>query len=152
MASDITFDRDAFEERLDRLEDENAPLWGKMTAQHMVEHIGTLFMLSSGRFKTEPFFDEEQMNENYKKFIESGEGFPKDLKVPGGPDGPIPLRFKDINQARGKLNEAVRAFYEYFEKNPDAKLMHPVMGELNFEQWKRFHYIHTEHHLEQFDL
>lgn len=152
MTTDITFDRDAFQERIDRLEEDSAPLWGSMNAQQMVEHLGGLFVLSSGRFNSKPFFEEEQLKANYEKFIESGEGFPKGMKVPGGKDTPPPLRFRHLNEARERLNKAVEEFYAYFEENPDAKIMHPVMGELHFEQWKRFHFTHTEHHLEQFDL
>ena len=57
-----------------------------------------------------------------------------------------------MEEAVADLSRSVEAFETYFKVDPDIRTMHPVFGELNFEEWVLLHYKHVTHHLRQFEL
>lgn len=127
--------------------------WGKMNAQQMAEHLATVFWVSSGKLHMDLVTPAEHLP-NYKAFLLSDKEFRENTKAPVNVIGeePQPLRYSAMHEALEKLEEAIAGFEEYFRQDAGNRTMHPVFGELNFEEWVLFHYKHVTHHLRQFGL
>lgn len=127
--------------------------WGKMNAQQMVEHVAAFFLVSTEKLKFDLVTPAEHLPK-YREFLFSDKEFRENTKAPAtviGEDA-LPLRFANMNEALENLSAAIAYFESYFKDNPDKKSLHPVFGELNFEEWVLLHYKHVLHHLRQFEL
>ena len=45
---------------------------------------------------------------------------------------PLPLRYKTVQAAIGKLQQELIYFFEVFEKNPELIIRNPFFGDLEF--------------------
>jgi oxepin-CoA hydrolase / 3-oxo-5,6-dehydrosuberyl-CoA semialdehyde dehydrogenase len=136
-------------QHLPALQPDTQPRWGAFTAQHMVEHLVGVFMISNGRFGATSAVPEEQW-ERRLAFLYDVSDFPRGIVNPLVQKGP--LRQPDLAAAVGKLHEAFVTYQGYWAANPTASHMHPVFGPLNSEQWDLFHCKHITHHFRQFGL
>jgi hypothetical protein len=127
--------------------------WGKMNGQQMVEHVAAFFYVSTGKKKFDLVTPLEHLS-RYKEFLLSDKEFRENTKAPTNVigDEPLPMRYATIEEAMEKLTESIAAFENYFKEDADKKTMHPVFGELNYEEWVLLHYKHVTHHLKQFGL
>jgi len=130
-----------------------AAKWGKMNAQQVIEHVGTVYIISTGKIKAELTTPVEHLPK-YVEFLYSDKQFRENTKAPENMLGeePPPLRFATIEEAKQKLEGAIASFENYFNPNPETRTMHPVFGELNYAEWVLMHYKHVTHHLRQFGL
>ncbi len=134
---------------------ETSPEWGIMTAQHMVEHLSLTFILSTGRFEV-PCITPPEKLDRAKAFLMSDKPLVRNVKVVGvlPVDKQVPLKYSNIGESKDTLYKSIHKFYGYFEGDTvhTLRLMHPVFGKLNFEEWVHFHVKHCTHHLTQFGL
>ena len=142
---------DNFLKKLEELKPDQKALWGKMTAQHMVEHLIFTMQLSSGKLKFQCISPPEKLPA-LKKFLLSSQPFPKLYINPLIGTELVQLKYADIKEAIEKLKEEVSDYNDYFKQNPDAKPVHMIFGELNKEEWDIVHRKHFTHHLTQFGL
>jgi oxepin-CoA hydrolase/3-oxo-5,6-dehydrosuberyl-CoA semialdehyde dehydrogenase len=127
------------------------PLWGKMTPQHMIEHLVWTFECSTGRLEL-PCRTPENLIERVKRILYDTRPLPHDYKNPLlGEDLP-PCRFSTLTDAKAALLEEIFRFIDHFHKQPDAVHVHPIFGPLGAEEWYRAHFKHCYHHLQQFGL
>ena len=127
--------------------------WGKMNAQQMVEHLATIFYVSTGKIKFDLVTPIEHLPK-YKEFLLSDKEFRENTKAPVniiGEDA-LPLQYATMEEALENLTASIAAFENYFKENVKKKTLHPVFGELNFEEWVLLHYKHVTHHAKQFGL
>ena len=129
------------------------PKWGKMNFQQMVEHVSAFFKVSTQKIKFDLVSPPEHMPK-LKEFLMSDKQFRENTKAPLTIIGeePLPIHYPTIEQAISKLEKEVNHFFAFYESDPAASAVHPVFGELNFEEWVRLHYKHVTHHLRQFGL
>ncbi len=127
--------------------------WGKMNGQEMVEHVGTVFVVSTGKIKFDVTTPIEHLPK-YLEFLYSEKEFRENTRAPDQLVGekPMPLRYANMEQALEKLVEAISYFQIYFKEEAGKRTMHPVFGALNYEEWVLMHYKHVTHHLRQFGL
>lgn len=127
--------------------------WGKMNAQQMIEHLAAFFYVSTGKIKFDLVTPAEHLPK-YKEFLLSDKEFRENTKAPSNVIGEeaIPLRYATMEEAMEKLVAAIDAFENYFKEDPSKTTLHPVFGELNFDEWVLLHYKHVTHHLRQFGL
>lgn len=127
--------------------------WGKMNGQQMVEHVAVIFVGSVDKIKFTLTIPLEHLPK-YKEFLYSDKQFRENTKAPVEfiGDEPIPLRYLSMNEALLKLENSIANFQKYFTEHPNKKTMHPVFGELSYDEWILFHYKHISHHLRQFGL
>jgi Protein of unknown function (DUF1569) len=127
--------------------------WGKMNAQQAVEHIAAFFAVSSGKIKFDLVTPVEHLPK-YKEFLLSDKEFRENTKAPTNVIGEeaLPLRYANMDEALEKLAGSITAFENYFKDDPLQTTLHPVFGELNFEEWVLLHYKHVTHHARQFGL
>jgi len=136
---------------LDQLSESSKALWGKMTAQHMVEHLVQAVQMGNGKLKVECFNPPEKIP-TLKRFLMSERPLPKLFINPLiGPDL-LPLKFTNLDDAKENLKKEVDDYELYFQKNPEVKPVNATFGELNKEEWDKFHKKHFTHHLSQFGL
>ncbi len=136
---------------LENLKPETPPIWGKMTAQHMLEHLVFSVRISNAKLKVNCFIPIERWT-TMKKVLESNRPLPKNFINPIIGENLIPLEFKNIDESLSGLRKEFSDFIKYFTDNPGAVLVNPTFGELNFEEWKIFHHKHFTHHCLQFGL
>ena len=136
---------------LEQLRADRKPLWGQMSAQHMVEHLTLLLKTSSGRIKMKLMLPDEKLP-GYHTFLLSGKPFPKLFRSPALPAEPIPLKFASLGEAIEKLKAAVAEFHDYYAYDPAKTEIHPTFGPLNYREWIIFHNKHFTHHFAQFGL
>ncbi len=128
--------------------------WGKMTAQHMVEHLSGTVIISNGKFAWPGGADGTEWGRQHRAemFAPGYDSYPHHVVAPGVPETPAALRFPDIETAKGKFLAEIDRFFDHFSKNPEARPVHPVFGPLEFSEWKTAHMVHFRHHFKQFGL
>jgi hypothetical protein len=132
--------------------DENArPLWGKMTPQHMTEHLVWTFECSTGTLIL-PCRTPENLLERAKRFLYDNRPTPHDFKNPLIGENLLPFRFHSFEDAKNALLKEITLFVDHFHKQPNDVHVHPVFGPLGVEEWQRSHFKHCYHHLQQFGL
>lgn len=136
---------------LNKLNPEQKALWGKMTPQHMVEHLYTTVQSSINEIEVQ-IYSEERKIPVLKKLFMGERPLPKEFINPAiGPDL-LNLKFKDLNSAINELEDVLIRYDKYFEQNPSTKTIHPIFGYLTKDEWDVFHQKHFKHHLSQFGL
>jgi hypothetical protein len=138
-------------QKLATLGSESQPEWGLMSAQHMVEHLSSLFLFTIEKIKGVSFYSEEKLQQNYDYLIRDKQPFRLNVELPGLEE-PKPLRFDSLEAAIEILRGFVNKFYAFFIEDKNKKTMHPAIGMLNFEDWEWNHYAHARYHLIQFGL
>ena len=68
------------------------------------------------------------------------------------PETAFAVRNNSMNASLLELQNDINNFFARFDGKEDEKTLHPVFGELNFEDWIQLHYKHTLHHAKQFGL
>ena len=127
--------------------------WGKMNGQQMVEHVAAFFAVSAGKIKFDLVTPPEHLPK-YKEFLLSDKEFRENTKAPSSviSEEALPLRYSSMPEALAKLQQLITAFEDHFKEDKLKTTLHPVFGELNFEEWVLLHYKHVIHHAKQFGL
>jgi oxepin-CoA hydrolase/3-oxo-5,6-dehydrosuberyl-CoA semialdehyde dehydrogenase len=136
---------------IDRLTEQTQPLWGKMTAQQMIEHLTWAFELSTGKREIQ-YNRPDNLTERAKKFLYENKQTPRLFKNPLLDENPPPLRFLNLADSEAALREELNRFFDHFQANPMAIHNHPIFGLSGPEEWERIQYKHCFHHLLQFEL
>jgi oxepin-CoA hydrolase/3-oxo-5,6-dehydrosuberyl-CoA semialdehyde dehydrogenase len=134
-----------------KLTTETGAQWGRMTPQHMIEHLIIVLKISNGKLRLKQAVSDEEVQLR-RKFLMSDMMFEKNIKNPLLGDELPKLRNASLDEARDKFLEEIDDFYNFFKENPDSKPAHPLFGELYKSEWERFHLKHFTHHFSQFGL
>lgn len=137
--------------RLETLKVDQQPEWGIMTPQHMVEHLILTIKISNGGLAIPLAIPKEQVPQYQKVLLESEDEMPRGRKAKGM-DGLLGLRYESLENAIVKLDTEIEKFHAYFDENPNAKPVNPVLDEVGYQDWKTFHKKHFTHHFKQFNL
>jgi len=144
----ISVDLNVFEE----LTHDSKPLWGNMTAQHMIEHLISAVQSSNTKIVFEDCMNPPEKFPLLKRFLLSNRSMPKDFVNTVIGKGLKLLRNSSLEKAKSELLNEPDDFYKYFKEHSEAKLLNPTFGPLNYEEWIAFHNKHFTHHLTQFGL
>lgn len=134
---------------LNKLNDQEKPLWGSLTPQGMVEHLTDTLKIASGEIKQKLVIPSEKI-ESMQRFLETDKEMVRNIEVPFAPKERV-LRNESISDAIDEFAEQWIAFEEHFE-NEETTELHPFYGDLNFDQWKKLNSKHLTHHFKQFSL
>jgi len=146
-----SFIKEIVPELITALKKDKSPIWGHLTAQHMVEHLTWTFVMSVGKIEVSCRETKEGLKK-MRKFLFSDQPMPHEYKLPELGDGLPNLIYADFQQAQNAFLKSVEKFYEYYETNPKAVHTNPGFGDLGFEEWEYVHFKHCYHHLLQFGL
>ncbi|MEE9450575.1 MAG: hypothetical protein V3V72_11035, partial [Ignavibacteriaceae bacterium] len=108
-----------FSAKINLLKSNQNSLWGKMSAQHMVEHLILAVKMGNGKLKLECNNPPDKLP-TLKKFLMSSRPMPKGfVNTVIGPDN-LPLNYSSLDEAKSKLEEEIEDYHRFFEENPDA--------------------------------
>lgn len=139
-------------EILKQLKSDAQPIFGKMSPQHMVEHLMLALSFSDGK-SPQPLMVDERIAKTIKHYtINTDREMSVGFKAPMLGDDLVPLTYPNLESAIEHLKEELNIFDLYFKSNPDSKPISPVIGELNYNEWIIFHNKHFTHHFKQFGL
>jgi hypothetical protein len=136
---------------VDKLTENTPAVWGKMTPQHMVEHVAVTLWISAGKIPIKCYTPAEKIP-FMLRFLDSDKPMPRNFVSPAVGENLLPLRYGSLEEAIQNFKAGYEAFKGYFEANPEATLTNPAYGELNYAQWQKFHKKHITHHFAQFGL
>lgn len=136
---------------IQNLAEDTKPLWGKMTPQHMIEHLILSVKMGSGKIKVECFNPPEKIP-TLKRFLQSSRPLPQNFINPIIGDKLLPLEYSSLDEAVTVLKNEIHDYEKSFAENPTAILTNATFGDLNKEEWDIFHDKHFTHHLKQFGL
>jgi hypothetical protein len=130
---------------------------GKWSAANILEHLsitygGTARVMKKAAERGASLATRASGYQRLAAFVVTGIGF-----LPGGrkaPEMTVPtgLAANDALAAiRRNLVEMDAAFAAAGERLPGNRPVadHPVLGPLTLRQWRRFHWVHTRHHMKQ---
>jgi hypothetical protein len=137
---------------LKQLEEHAEPKWGRMTPQHMVEHLTTSVRQSNGKEIVNPAHPQERLD-RAKAFMLSDRPFPKNAGTNAENPAPLPpLRNKSLEEAKAELLKELEDYKAHHQTDRGRSYAHTVFGHLNKEEWDAFHDKHFRHHFTQFGL
>jgi hypothetical protein len=146
-------DRSKLFEILSKLQVDDKPAFGKMSPQHMVEHLAFVVRFSNGKEPQQHHYPMEKEHKIKTFIIETDRDMPIEFKSPVLPVEGLPvLKHSTIIDAIDHLKLELADFDNYFQKHPTDRPVNPTMGELNYSEWVRFHNRHFTHHFKQFRL
>ncbi|MES2775468.1 MAG: DUF1569 domain-containing protein [Bacteroidota bacterium] len=135
----------------EKIDPDQKPAWGKMSAQHMLEHVAKFFEVSTNKRHFDLVTPVEYLPK-YKEFLWSDKEFRENTKAAMLPEEPEPLMYENYNDALQFLKQEVSQFFSFFKDQPALTTQHPAFGDLNFEEWVQLHHKHVIHHLRQFGV
>ena len=136
---------------LSSVTNEPKALWGKMSFQHMIEHLGQAVKISNGKLIVECYMPAEKLP-TLKRILMSERPLPKNFINPLYGEKIIPLEFATAEEAVSALKQEIDDYTNCFFQKPDSIFVNPTFGALNKEEWEVFHGKHFRHHLSQFGL
>jgi len=146
-------DRAKLVEILTKLQVDDKPEFGAMTAQHMVEHLAFAVRFSNGNEPQKHHYSPDKEQKIKLFVINTDNDMPIGFKSPVLPTEGLPtLRDSSLNIAIDNLKIELNNFDNHFLKYPTDKPINPTMGELNYKEWVIFHNRHFTHHFKQFRL
>lgn len=146
-------DRTKLFEILRKLQADDKPEFGAMTPQHMVEHLAFAVGFSNGKEPQQHHYPIEKEQKIKAFIIGTDNDMPIGFKSPVLPKEGLPtLKHSNLTNAIDNLKTELSDFDNYFTNHPSDKPINPTMGELNYQEWVRFHNRHFTHHFRQFRL
>lgn len=148
----LSYNPHQFLQQLNELNPDIKPNWGKMTPQHMVEHLIIIFKIANGSIPSKLAIPEGKLPDKVA-FLHSDQEFARGIVIKGLQTEDLrPLRFENLQAAIEKLDKEMKRFEEAFAENSQLKTVHPVFGPLDYDGWITFHRKHMTHHFKQFGL
>jgi hypothetical protein len=136
---------------LKNLKGDEKPLWGKLSAQGMIEHMTDSIGIGWKRIQ-QPLYTTPDNLPKAKAFMLSDKPFKENTPNPYMPDNPPPLRNKNIEEAIAELQAEIQNFVQFHHNHPGILVQNPFFGDLNYEEWLHLLHKHARHHLKQFGL
>jgi hypothetical protein len=145
-------DKEHIFKTLSALKADTPPLFGKMSAQDMVEHLILSMTFCNGKAPQVLMIPERSSQAIKHHTINTDKEMGKGFKAPMLGDDPPPLIHEDLPSAIEQLKKEMEDFDSYFKKAPHAAPVSPVLGILDHTEWIIFHNKHFTHHFKQFGL
>jgi hypothetical protein len=136
--------------KLETLNADTTPSWGKMSSQRMVEHLCDALYMSRGIGEFELEVPEDRI-EKMQLFLQSDKPMAQNIQVSFAKED-TPVRNENMELALDEFATAFVDYMEHFDENPSFTALHPYYGELDVEKWNLLHAKHFAHHFKQFGL
>lgn len=132
---------------------------GKWSPAEILEHLSLAFSRTSDRMKSALQQDQPEVrSRTFKEWVgglivlKLGR-IPPGRKAPEGlsPQGAAPEQaMKSVRENLIEMDRVIDQFERRFG-NKDDVLVHAVLGPLSIPEWRRFHCVHTQHHMRQIE-
>jgi len=141
------------EECLSKLTEDTKASWGKMTPQHMIEHLENSYWVASGKFQDFEIATPEKHIDKVASTLWNYEKMPQNYEMPLLKKGEVEdLKHASLEIAKKKFWEAKETYETFYKQNPKATTKNPVFGYLTKYEWYLQVRKHLNHHFEQFGL
>ncbi len=140
-----------FLNKLRKIDKNTPPVWGKMNALQMIEHLAEYTNHANGKIKVNVLTPDEKLPA-FKNFLMSEKEFKPNTPNSEMPENPPTPIFSDIEEAIAELEKNLYHFFERFAGKENETENHLFFGALNYEEWIVLLYKHYIHHLKQFGL
>jgi hypothetical protein len=135
-------------ERVQRLDSNAKPKWGRMTARQMVCHLNDSFRVAMGQKYASPASNLLQRTlikwVALRTPVRWPPGVPTRPEIEQGVGGTPPAEW---DRDRAELLELIDAFAEW-----ETFGEHPVFSKMSQRDWLTWGYRHVDHHLRQFGV
>lgn len=139
-------------EKLNALAESTKPKWGKMTSQHLVEHMEFFTQMALGKVETEITTPEKYL-EKTQDSLWNYRSMPKEFDHPILRKGEVEdLRFENLEEAKTAFWKAYNELEIWFKENPKGTVKNTVFGWLTRYEFSLLNRKHWAHHLEQFGI
>ena len=133
--------------RLQRLTPAHERVWGSISAHQMVSHLGDASEAALGR---RPFSPATRSPSRMLKFVALSLPLPWPRGIKSGADPAA--KVLPVEQFPADLDRAVRTLQELAAADTGVADRHPIFGPMSAADWRRWAFLHTDHHLRQFGL
>lgn len=152
MIEKISFLKNDLSAHIAAIPEQAQPKWGKMTVQHMTEHMAREgFGWARGKVAHTLHTPEEHVAK-MQAFILTDKPFrentPNALMGAELPE----LMYASQSEALQYLNSEISDFFTAFEAQPEMTVLNPFFGQLDFALSIHLLYKHSVHHLKQFGV
>ncbi len=135
-------------ELLKLLQADTQPLWGKMTAQQMLEHLVDAVRFTNGTLQPTCDFSPDEAFQRKQRAKAVDGPIPRNINLG---DLPETLEFPDLSSAKEQLLVELVQFDKHF-KTPGREEIHSGFGPMDHQEWIWWHSKHFTHHFTQFGL
>lgn len=140
-------DCEMYIERINKLNPQSKPQWGKMNVAQMLAHCTAPLKMAHGEIKSKRGLISILFGKSAKKkYVNSPAPFPKEL--PTDPNFKFPSAH-DFESEKQKLIKQLRTFCEKGAGGID-KQPHSFFGQMTPSEWDFLQAKHLDHHLSQF--
>lgn len=146
------FLRQEFPAALRTINPNNAPLFGKMNPQQMVEHMAEYIRLAYGNPVINQVFYTMESLEKMRHFLHSDKPFRENTPNPLLTEVPRAVVFPTYEAAIQDLEIAMSEFFNAFAENKELEVLNPFFGLLNVTWSMQLLVKHAQHHLRQFGI
>ena len=136
---------------MSKLNKDSKPVFGKMNAQQMIEHLSAITQIANGNWKVDISVSDEKTARR-KPFLNTENELQMGFKASFLAEEPSAFKFNSIKEATDNLIDEIAFFVKVFKEDENRKVVHPFFGELDFEYWQKFQVKHFTHHFKQFGL
>jgi oxepin-CoA hydrolase/3-oxo-5,6-dehydrosuberyl-CoA semialdehyde dehydrogenase len=137
--------------RLERIESDRQPQWGKMNTAQLFGHLHQVVRYTMQTEVQMPFKGNWKSRWIFRPLILNGVvKIPKNIRVPrmaGQKVAPPPPE-----ASYGDLQLALDDYLAAQEAGTLPSACHPFFGNLSAQDWSRFHWRHFDHHCRQFGV
>ena len=129
---------------------------GKWSSVEILEHLtlafaGTVKGMQRALLESGSGVTKRTIGNRVLAFVVADVGYmPRGRKAPKGTvpngnagDDPVGTIIQSLTEMDAVLTEVEKM------KGPKALLNHPILGPLTVTQWRKFHMVHTKHHMKQ---
>lgn len=121
MVENSLFNKAVIQHHLLRLQEDTSPIWGIMTAQHMIEHLAETIKYSNGNKTVGLAIPFEKAERAKDRMLAPEWKMPREFKAAFLPTEGLPeLQFSSLTDAIGGLFSEIDDFYAFFALNPDV--------------------------------
>ncbi|WP_264558413.1 DUF1569 domain-containing protein [Flavobacterium sp. N2270] len=132
--------------RINQINSESKPLWGKMSADQMCEHCLLTSNVAFGKQELKINFLMKLVGKMMKNKVFNSE-FKKNS--PTAPEF-IVKNSVDLDKSKTELIKNIQLLQDG-QKNITV-MNHPFWGKMTYEDWDKLMYNHMDHHLKQFGV
>jgi hypothetical protein len=138
-------------ERLSNINPDSQRIWGSMTVQEMLCHLADSCECAFGRGAS--ISSKKTFKQTMLKFIalQIPMKWPQSTKTRAAFDprlqGTKPTSFEADKQRAIEMLKKLASVNEI-----PAEISHPIFGSMSIADWKRWGYLHADHHLRQFSV
>jgi len=143
------FDQDiseAFVARINRIQSDTKPIWGKMNAAQMLAHCSGAFEHKSS--SKLPYLTKLWIRIINRGIVIGKKPYPKGLKTSKA------FVIDDQRDFEFEKNRLITGIRNTQELGPEffANRKHPIFGKITINEWNTFLTKHLDHHLKQFGV